>query len=85
MVDISNDESKALLDIPSGEMVEKDGTNAERSTKKGNTEPVGRIIKPTVRQSQRETRKPNFYSELVNSAQIISEPTTMEEALSCSR
>ena len=31
VVDTINDESKALVDYPSGEMVEKDGTNDEKS------------------------------------------------------
>ena len=83
VVDTITDESKALVDNPSGEMVEKDGTNDERSTEKGNTEPEGEIIEPTVRRSQRETRRPNFYGELVNSAKIISKLTTVEEASSC--
>ena len=51
--------------------------------KVSNTEPEGEIIEPIVRRSQRETRRPNFYGELVNSAKIISESTTVEEALSC--
>ena len=75
-VDTINDESKALVDNPLGEMVEKNGNNDERSTEKGNIEPERGIIEPTVRQSQRETRRPNFYGELVNSAKIISEPTS---------
>ena len=83
VVETITDESKALVDNPSGEIVEKDGTNDEKSTEKGNTEPEGEITESTVRRSQRETRTPNFYGELVNSAKIISEPTTVEEALSC--
>ena len=65
VVDTITGESNALVDNPSGEMVEKDGTNDERSTEKGNTEPEGEIIDPTVRQSHRETRRPTFYGELV--------------------
>ena len=64
-------------------MVEKGRINDERSTEESYTEPEGGIIEQTVRRSQRETKRPNFYSELVNSAKIISELLTVEEALSC--
>ena len=60
VVDTINDDSKSLVDTPLREMVEKDEASDERSTEESNTEPEGGIIEPTVRQSQRETIKPNF-------------------------
>ena len=78
VVDAINDENDSSI-----EMVEKDGASDENRNEENCTEPESGNIEPTVRRSQRETRRPNFYGELVNSAKIISEPTTVEEALSC--
>ena len=78
VVDTINDENDSSI-----EMVEKDGANDENRNEEKCTEPEGGNIEPTVRRSQRETRRPNFNGELGNSAKIISEPTTVEEALSC--
>ena len=78
VVDTINDENDSSI-----EMVVKDGAIDENRNEENCTEPEGGNTEITVRQSQRETRRPNFYGELVNSAKIISEPTTVEEALSC--
>ena len=66
VVDTINDEND-----PSREIVEKDGTNDEKRTEESCTEPEGGIGEPTVKRSQRETRRPNFYGEMVKSAKII--------------
>ena len=54
-VDTINDENDPLI-----EMVEKDGANDENRNEGNCTEPEGGNIEPTVRRSQRETRRPNF-------------------------
>ena len=61
VIDTTRDDSKPLTDDPSEET---EGANIEESS----AEPEGGNTKPTVRRSQRETRKPNFYGELVNTA-----------------
>ena len=71
----------SLTDDPSEET---EGTNIEERTEESSAEPEGGNTEPTVRRSQRETRKPNFYGELVNTAKTVTEPTTVEEAMSCS-
>ena len=79
MVESISDEHKSLADDSSEPTVEK-----QTGTEENNSEPEGESTEPTVRRSQRETRRPNFYGELVNTAKTVSEPTTVEEALSCS-
>ena len=79
VVESISDENKSLADDSSEPTVEK-----QTGTEENSSEPEGESTEPTVRRSQRETRRPNFYGELVNTAKTVSEPTTVEEALSCS-
>ena len=81
VIDTTSDESKSLTDVPSEETFE--GANDEERTVENCPEPEGGRKEPAVRRSQRETRRPNFYGELVNTARTVSEPTTVEEAMSC--
>ena len=76
--------SKSLADDSSEPAVEKQTANNEERTEENSSEPEGGNAEPTVRRFQRETRRPNFYGELVNTAKTVSEPITVEEALSCS-
>jgi len=39
---------------------------------------------PPVRQSHRETKRPDYYGVQINTASIINEPNTVEKAMSCS-
>ena len=84
MVESTSAESKSLADDSSEPAVEKQTANNEERTEENSSEPEGGNAEPTVRRSQRETRRPNFYGELVNTAKTVSEPITVEEALSCS-
>ena len=83
-IDATSDESQSSADDLSEEKIKKHGANDEESTEENCSEPEGGRTEPTVRRSQRETRRPNFYGELVNTARTVSEPTTVEEAMSCS-
>ena len=65
VIDTTRDNSKSLTDDPSGET---EGANIEERTEESSAELEGGNTEPTVRRSQRETRKPNFYGELVNTA-----------------
>ena len=76
VIDTTNDENKSLKGDSAGEIVEKQGSSNEEN----DTEPA----EPTVRRSQRETRRPNFYGESVNTARTVIEPSTVEEAMNCS-
>ena len=75
VTDTNNDYSKSLTDISSEEGIEED--NDEQRAVENCSEPVGRQTyeSSTVRRSQRETRRPDFYGEPVNTARIVSEPT----------
>ena len=84
VIHTTSDESKSLADDPSEETVEKEGSNNEEIIEENCTEPGGGSTEPTFIRSQRVTRRPNFYDELVNTARTVSEPTTMEGAMSCS-
>ena len=83
VTDTTNDYSKSLTDVSSEEAIEED--NDEQRAIEDCSEPVGGQTheSSTVRRSQRETRRPDFYGESVNTARIVSEPTTVEEAMSC--
>ena len=83
-IDTTSDESQSSADDLSEEKIKKHGANNEESTEENCSEPEGGRTEPTVRRSQRETRRPNFYGELVNTARTVSELTTVEEAMSCS-
>ena len=64
----------SLTDDPSEET---EGTNIEERTEESSAEPEGGNTEPTVRRSQRETRKPNFYEE----AMSCSEKEKWKEAM----
>ena len=81
VIDTTRDDSKSLTDDPSEET---EGANIKERTEENSAEPEGGNTESTVRRSQRETRKSNFYGELVNTAKTVSEPTTVEKAISCS-
>ena len=83
VTDITNDYSKSLTDVSSEEVIEE--VNDEQRAIEDCSEPVGGQTHElsTVRRSQRETRRLDFYGESVNTARIVSEPTTVEEAMSC--
>ena len=66
-------------DDPSREGVVEEETSDKGSSVSGvTTRPT------TVRCSHRETRRPDYYGEWANSTSSITEPLTLEEALSCS-
>ena len=66
-------------DDPSREGVVEEETSDNGSSVSGvTTRPT------TVRRSHRETRQPDYYGEWANSTSSITEPLTLEEALSCS-
>ena len=73
-------ESGSPVDDSSRGEVEEQGVNSERS----HTEPEERT-EQTVRRSQRESRRPDYYGVWVNTASAVSEPNTVEGALSCSK
>ena len=72
-------ESHSSIDDSSSEEVEEQRVNSEES----DTEPEERT-ESTVRRSQRETKKPD-YGVWINTASDVSEPNTVEQALSCSQ
>ena len=64
-------------DDPSREGVVEEETSDNGSSVSGvTTRPT------TVRRSHRETRRPDYYGEWANSTSSITEPLTLEEALS---
>ena len=73
-------ESRSSIDDSSNEEVEEQRVNSEES----DTEPEERT-ESTVRRSQRETKKPDYYGIWINNASDVSEPNTVEEALRCSQ
>ena len=73
-------ESRSSIDDSSNEEVKEQRVNSEES----DTEPEERT-ESTVRRSQRETKKPDYYGIWINNASDVSEPNTVEEALRCSQ
>ena len=78
MIDNSSDESDCLVDNLS-EDLEKQVNNDEGR----HTEPEEKT-EPPLRRSKRETRRPEFYGESINTAKYSSEPSSVTEAMSCS-
>ena len=77
---IDSIESSSSGDFSSSrEEVEEHKADSERSS----IEPELSTA-PTVRRSQRETRRPDYYGRWVHIASTVSEPNTVDEALSCS-
>ena len=79
IIDCSRDDVEALEDDNSlkKETEKQERDNNERTVTEERTE-------PTVRRSNRETSRPNYYGIWVNSVNTITEPLTVKEALSSS-
>ena len=77
------DDSQPPEDITTREEVEKEVEEQGDDNQKNPIEQEERT-EPTVRRSQRETRRPDYYGVWLNSATVINEPNTVNEALSCS-
>ena len=72
--DTTSDESQSSADDLSEEKIKKQGANNEESTEENYSEPEGGRTEPTVRRSQRETRRPNFYGELILPELLVNQP-----------